>query len=63
MQTHHRLTALGAFLLAVTYLLHYHYPQESPWEGFRYEYITGIGMLFAFAASFFLFHKNWKKSG
>lgn len=62
MQTHRRLTLIGAFLLAVTYLLHYHYPQPSPWEGFNYEYLTGIGMLAAFFGSFYLFHKNKKKS-
>ena len=55
METHRKLTFIGSILLVATFLLHYHY-QES--GGFNYAYVTGIGMLAAFAASFVIFTKD-----
>ena len=57
-QTHRMLTLVGVILLAVTYLINYH--MQVPEGEFNYAYITGVAMLFCFAASFFFFHRDKK---
>ena len=59
MQVHRTLTAVGAVLLVVTFMVNNSYQQDGS-EGFNYAYVTGVAMLAAFMCSFFLFHKNRK---
>lgn len=58
MELHQKLTILGVILLALTLIVHTYHQQDHPGTGFNYAYVTGIGMLVAFLASFVLFNKD-----
>ena len=62
METHRRLTYVGAVLLVVTFLINHYHQTDHPDAGFNYAYITGVAMLAAFAISFVLFTKERMKS-
>jgi len=57
-ELHQKLTILGVILLAATLAIHTYHEQDHPGIGFNYAYLTGIGMLIAFLASFILFNKD-----
>ena len=58
MELHQKLTILGVILLISTFIIHTYHEQDHPGVGFNYAYVTGIGMLVAFLASFILFNKD-----
>jgi hypothetical protein len=53
---------VGGILLVITYLIVNYYEDTSTGIGFSYAYISGIGMIIAFLASFGLFYKDRFKS-
>ena len=58
MELHQKLTILGVILLITTLAIHTYHEEDHPGIGFNYAYVTGIGMLIVFLASFFLFNKD-----
>jgi len=57
MELHQKLTILGVILLIVTFIIHMLHQQDQ-YSGFNFAYVSGIGMLVAFAISFILFNKD-----
>ena len=57
METHRKLSLIGAILLAITIGLFYFQDDYSE-ENFNYTYVTGIAMVIVFAASLIIFNKN-----
>ena len=58
METHRKLTVVGAILLVVTFLINYYHQEVHPGTGFNYAYVTGVAMLAVFLISFVIFTKE-----
>ena len=58
METHRKLSIIGAVLLVITFLINYYHQQVHPDEELNYAYVTGIAMLVAFSISFVMFTKD-----
>lgn len=58
METHQKLSIIGAVLLVITFLINNYHQEVHPDEGLNYAYVTGIVMLVAFAISFVMFTKD-----
>jgi Mg2+ and Co2+ transporter CorA len=61
LETHRKLTIIGAILLVMTFLINNYHQEIHPGVGFNYAYITGILMLAVLAISFIIFTKDRMK--
>lgn len=60
----HRLSAFaGAALLVATFAINTNHAESDDPGAFNYAYVTGIGMLAAFVASFAVFTKQKMRRG
>jgi len=61
LETHRKLTIIGAILLVMTFLINNYHQETHPGVGFNYAYIPGILMLAVLAISFIIFTKDRMK--
>jgi uncharacterized membrane protein (UPF0136 family) len=58
METHQKLSVIGAVLLVITFLINNYHQEVHPDEVLNYAYVTGIAMLVFFSISFIMFTKD-----
>ena len=58
METHRKLTLIGAALLVATIAIYLYHEEDHPGEGFNYAYVTGTVMIAVFVASLALINKD-----
>lgn len=63
MELHRLLAFAGAALLVATFMINTGHAESDNPGAFNYAYVTGIGMLAAFVASFAVFTKQKMRRG
>jgi len=58
METHQKLSVIGAVLLVITFFINNYHQEVHPDEVLNYAYVTGIAMLVFFSISFIMFTKD-----